>query len=121
MARIIPFGLCNAPGTFQSFINDTVREYLDVFCTAYLDDVFIYSGNKEEHSGQGLTVLKRLQERELQVDIDQGEFLATEVKYLGLIVTNDGKEIDPEKIEAVLNRQQQNCYSGTKDDAESPC
>ena len=45
----MPFGLCNAPGTFQSYINNSVREYLDVFCTAYLDDVLIYSDNEEEH------------------------------------------------------------------------
>ena len=99
---VMPFGLCNAPGTFQSFINDTVREYLDIFCTAYLDDVLIYSGNEEEHSGQVLKVLKRLQERGLQVDIDKCEFSVTEVKYLGLIVTPDGIKMDPEKIEAVL-------------------
>lgn len=36
---VIPFGLCDAPGTFQMFINETLREYLNDFCTAYLDDV----------------------------------------------------------------------------------
>lgn len=41
--QVMPFGLCNAPGTFQSFINDSVREYLDIFCSAYLDDILIYS------------------------------------------------------------------------------
>jgi hypothetical protein len=38
---VMPFGMCNAPGTFQTFINETLSEYLDDFCTAYLDDILI--------------------------------------------------------------------------------
>ena len=51
---VMPFGLCNAPGTFQGCINDSLREYLDVFCTAYLDDVLIYSTRKEDHASHVL-------------------------------------------------------------------
>jgi len=47
--NVMPFGLCNAPSTFQHYINDALHEYLDVFCTAYLDDVLIYSESIEEH------------------------------------------------------------------------
>ena len=47
---VMPFGLCNAPKTFQRYINESLREYLDVFCTAYLDDVLIYSNNEAEHA-----------------------------------------------------------------------
>jgi len=45
----MPFGLTNTPATFQRYINNTLREYLDVFCTAYLDDVMVYSNTREEH------------------------------------------------------------------------
>ena len=90
------FGLCNAPGTFQSYINNSVREYLDNFYTAYLDDVLIYSDNKEEYPDHVLKVLKRLGERGLQVDIDKCEFSVTKVKYLGLIVTTEG--IHPRRL-----------------------
>ncbi|KAH0614167.1 uncharacterized protein H6S33_006053 [Morchella sextelata] len=45
----MPFGLTNVPATFQYFINDCVRDYLDMFCTAYLDDILIYSDTFEEH------------------------------------------------------------------------
>ena len=39
----MPFGLCNAPAEFQHYINHTLFDLLDKFCTAYLDDVLIYS------------------------------------------------------------------------------
>ena len=98
---VMPFGLCNAPGTFQGYINESLREYLDVFCTAYLDDVLIYSNSEADHAGHVLQVLKRLHERGLQVDIDKCEFNTTRVKYLGMIVTTNGIEMDAEKVEAI--------------------
>jgi transposase InsO family protein len=100
---VMPFGLCNAPGTFQSYINNSVREYLDVFCTAYLDDILVFSDNEEEHTEQVLKVLQRLRERGLQLDIDKCEFDVKEVKYLGLIISTDGVKMDPEKLEAIEN------------------
>ena len=97
----MPFRLCNAPGTFQSYINESLRKYFDVFCTAYLDDVLIYSTKEEDHTGHVLQVLRRLHERGLQVDIDKCEFSTTRVKYLGMIVTTDGVEMDLKKTEAI--------------------
>lgn len=64
---VMPFGLTNAPGTFQSLVNDTLRPYLDVFCTAYLDDIIIYSDTLEEHTEHIHKVLKALEERDLQI------------------------------------------------------
>ena len=57
---VMPFGICNAPETFQSYINNSLHEYLDVFCTAYLDNVLVYSINKEKHMGDMLDMLKQL-------------------------------------------------------------
>ena len=45
----MPFGLTNAPATMQALVNDVLREYLNVFCVAYLDDILIYSKTLEEH------------------------------------------------------------------------
>ena len=98
---VMPFGLCNAPGTFQGYINESLREYLDVFCMAYLDDVLIYSNNESDHASHVLQVLRRLHKRGLQVDIDKCEFNTTRVKYLGMIVTTNGIEMDTEKVEAI--------------------
>ena len=48
---VMPFGLCGAPSSFQEYINDVLREYLDIFCTAYIDDILIYSNSLKEHKG----------------------------------------------------------------------
>ena len=98
---VMLFGLCNAPGTFQRYINESLREYLDVFCTAYLDDVLIYSAREKDHADHVLQVLKRLHQRGLQVDIDKCEFNTRRVKYLGMIVTTDGIEMDTKKVDAI--------------------
>ena len=43
--KVLPFGLCNSPSTYQRYINDVLMEYLDDFYIAYLDDILIYSEN----------------------------------------------------------------------------
>ena len=55
---IMPFELCNVLGTFQSYINNSLCEYFDVFCIAYLDDVLIYNTDEKKHTEQVLKVLK---------------------------------------------------------------
>ena len=99
----IPFSLCNAPRTFQGYINQSLQEYLDIFCTAYLDDVLIYSNNEADHADHVLQVLRRLHKRGLQINIDKCEFNTTRVKYLSMIVTTNSIKIDTEKVEAVPN------------------
>ena len=72
---VTPFGLANAPSTFQKFINYTLRGYLDEFCSAYVDDILIYtSGNRKQHQDHVRKVLVRLREAGLQLDIDKYEF-----------------------------------------------
>jgi len=45
----MPFGLANTPSLFQHFVNNTLRLYLDVFCTAYINNILIYSNNLAEY------------------------------------------------------------------------
>ena len=98
---VMPFRLCNAPRTFQKYINESLRKYFDIFYTAYLDDVFIYSIKEEDYADYVLQVLKRLYRQELQIDIDKCKFSTTKVKYLSMIVTTNGIEIDAEKVKAI--------------------
>ena len=57
---VMPFRLCNAPGTFQHYMNDTFREFLDDFLIVYLDDLLIYSDSRKEHKEHIRKVLTRL-------------------------------------------------------------
>lgn len=111
---VMPFGLCNTPGTFQSYINETVRDYLDIFCTAYLDDILVFSEREEEHAEQVRKVLHRLRERGLQLDIDKCEFGVKETKYLGVIITTEGVKMDPEKVRTILEWETPTCVQEAK-------
>ncbi|KAM3518662.1 hypothetical protein MY4038_010033 [Beauveria bassiana] len=85
------------------YVNDALREYLDIFCTAYLDDILIYSNSLEEHKRHIKQVLQRLREFGLQADIAKCEFHVQEVQYLGLIVGTNGIQMDPRKVSAVVH------------------
>ena len=100
---VTPFGLANAPSTFQKYINWALREYLDEFCSAYLDDVLIYTdGDLEQHRDHIRKVLEKLQKAGLYLDIKKCEFEVKETKYLGFIVqAGQGVKMDPEKVKAI--------------------
>ena len=89
---VTPFGLTNAPAYFQDFINSTLHDILDEYCSAYLDDVIIYSKTREEHNRHVREVLQRLRAAGLQIDIDKCEFSVSKTKYLGLIVETDASD-----------------------------
>jgi hypothetical protein len=95
--KVIPFSLSNGPATFQRFMNDILFEFLDDFCSAYLDDIMIFSDNELEHTLHVRKVLQCLREAGLQADIRKSEFSVKRTKYLGFIVSTDGIEADPEK------------------------
>lgn len=102
---VTPFGLANAPSTFQRYVNWVLRDFLDEFASAYLDDVLVFSsGSRSEHREQVKKVLERLQGAGLHLDIDKCEFEVQSTKYLGFIIeAGKGVRMDPAKVEAILN------------------
>ena len=100
--RVLPFGLTGGPATFQYYINNVLFDYLDDFCTAYMDDILIYSQNQLEHTAHVRKVLERLREAGLQVDVKKCEFNVEETRLLGLIIGVNGIRMDPAKIAAII-------------------
>lgn len=113
---VTPFGLANAPSTFQRYINWILREYLDNFASAYIDDILIYSsGSLQDHRDKVKTVLSKLQEASLFVDVNKCEFETTSTKYLGFIIeAGKGIRMDPEKVKAITAWQAPSTLKGLR-------
>ena len=100
---VMPFGLCNAPATFQRIMNHLLREGLDKFVLVFLDDILIFSRTKEEHLQHIRAVLHRLGSEKFFGRLCKCEFFRTEVEYLGFDVGKDGIKPSLSKIKAILN------------------
>jgi len=98
---VMPFGLKNAPATFQSFINSILRPYLEKCVILYLDDILIYSKDLEEHHNQVRNVLQTLINNNLYAKLEKCEFDQNKVEFLGYILSGDGVSTDPKKIKSI--------------------
>ena len=97
----MPFGLCNAPATFQRLMERCMGEMNLRDCLIYLDDVIIFSTTFEEHLDRLDAVFTRLKEHNLKLKASKCEFMKSRVTYLGHVVSQNGIETDPDKTEAV--------------------
>ena len=98
----MPFGLCNSSASFQNYINDTLQEYLNNFCTVYLDDILIYSEIEAEHKIHVKCVLQKLHEAGLQADITKCAFHVKEISYLELIIITEEVKMNSAKVSTIV-------------------
>ena len=101
--KVLWEGLTNGPATYQRYMNDVLFDYLDDFCTAYLDDIIIYSEDLLKHKCHVRKVLKRLRKAGLQVDIKKSKFSVTRTKFLGFIISTNSIKVNPEKVAIIKN------------------
>ncbi|GBG70165.1 hypothetical protein CBR_g6296 [Chara braunii] len=98
---VMPFGLCNAPGTFQHAMNRIFHEYLDKFIVVYLDDILIFSRTVEDHAEHLKTVLGLLRQHQYKVNLDKCEFGRTKILYLGHEISADGLRPEDAKVASI--------------------
>ena len=98
--NVMPFGLKNAPATFQRMMQTALKDIADV--TVYLDDILIFSATWEEHLRTIKKVLIALRKAGLKLQPTKCEFVKQNVEYLGHIIDANGIHPDPKKVSAIL-------------------
>ena len=99
---VMSFELTNASATFQTYINNVLRKYLNKFVTIYLNDILIYFRTKKEHVYHVQKVLEAMKRVNLRVKLEKNEFHQKEVKFFDHILFNTKIKSNSKKLEAIL-------------------
>ena len=99
---VMPFGLTNAPAAFMDLMNHVFRPYVDQFAVVFIDDILVYSKDREDHDTHLQVVLETLRKEQLYAKLSKFEFWLREVSFLRHIVSKEGIRVDPKKIEVII-------------------
>ena len=99
---VLPFGLCNAPATFQRMVNDIFKPYLDKFVNVFIDDIIIWSSSPSQHLEHLRKVFELLREHKLYAKLSKCSFALPTADFLGHIISADGISCDPAKVKAIV-------------------
>ena len=99
---VMPFGLCNAPSTFQAIMNSIFRPHLRKFILVFFDDILIYSPDWDHHLLHVRQTFEILRQHRFFVKASKCAFGQQELEYLGHIITSQGVKVDDNKIAAMV-------------------
>ena len=99
----LPFGLNGAPATFQKMMSQILSGLNWRICLIYLDDVLIFSKNREEHENRLKQVFNAIRKSGIKLSAEKCCFFKKELKYLGHVISKDGIKTDPNKIKAIAS------------------
>jgi hypothetical protein len=97
------FRLTNAPAYFMYLMNSVFMPELDKFVVVFIDDILVYSKSEDEHTKHLHTVLQRLRDHHIYAKFSKCDFWLREIKFLGHTISQDGIEVDPEKVQEVMD------------------
>ena len=100
---IMPQGGCNAPATHQRRMTDALRKHIGKICHVYLDDIIIWSQTMGEHKQNCNTVLEALQNASIYCNKAKSMLFATELCFLGHIISGSGMKPDPRKTDCIAS------------------
>nr|GEX54894.1 putative reverse transcriptase domain-containing protein [Tanacetum cinerariifolium] len=100
---VMPFGLTKAPVVFMNLMNRICKPYLEKFVIVFIDDILIYSRNKEEHANHLRIILELLRNEKLYAKFSKCNFWIRIVQFLRHLINSQGLHVDPAKIEATKN------------------
>ena len=103
--RVLSFDLIENFFIWQHYINDVLWNFLNDFCTTYLNDILIYSKNRKKHSIHVKKVLEKLRVADLQADINKCEFFVIELKYFDLIISMNDIRINFTKVKSFWSKK----------------
>ncbi|KAK8521636.1 hypothetical protein V6N12_031530 [Hibiscus sabdariffa] len=95
---VMPFGLTNAPAAFMDLMNRIFKPYLNKFVVVFIDDILIYSHNKDEHVEHLVIILQTLREHQLFAKFSKCEFWLSKVAFLGHVISAKGIMVDLKKV-----------------------
>jgi hypothetical protein len=95
---VVPFGLTNAPAIFMNWMKKIFMPYLDKFVIVFIDDILIYSKNKEDHAKHLRIALQVLREHQLYAKFSKCEFWLDQVEFLGHVISKEGIAVNPSKV-----------------------
>jgi hypothetical protein len=99
---VLLFGLTNAPATFMCLMNNVLNKFMDKFVLVFIDDILIYSRNREEHEEHLRIILQVLRKHHLYAKFIKCDFFQKQVHYLGHVISKEGVAIDPDKIRYII-------------------
>jgi hypothetical protein len=98
------FGLTNSPATFQTMMNDIFREEIaEGWVVIYMDDILVFSKDKNEYQEQVKRILEKLRQHQLSLKAKKCYFEKEEIEFLGLIISKKGIRMDPHKVKAITD------------------
>jgi len=112
--KVMPFGLCNAPATFQRAMDNILGDYNWKFAMVYIDDINTFSRTFDEHLEHLQLVFQRIREAGLKLNREKCNFTRKELPFLGHVINDEGISPDPSTVQKIIDFPQPRTVKGLR-------